>query len=393
MLYNGEEVGDGTGPEVDVAVDPARGNAPDRARPAERDRRDRGRRARLDVLPWRGRLHGEDRRRRRRRATRSTSTRRRPRTCNAVAKAKGRPGDRHPRRRARARPPRGADRRAAPGRRARQPDPGRRCRARDRRRTAARPASTCSTASAARRKGVISAAALKSVGGGIQAKLWPRNDDERQQLARQPATTWTAFSTTDDLVAGDDVFVAATGVTTGALLRGVRYVRDGAITDSIVHALTLRHGSADRGASQLSASSHISQGGSTDERDRTERTRLRRAALRSGVRPSRARSRRWSEMVGQGRRREDADLGGISEGGRARARRRSRRGSSSTGSTARPSRARRRRGATSLRCRSRSRGRRSSTSSTATRSARRSRSSIPTSRRCSFATTRTATRR
>jgi fructose-1,6-bisphosphatase II len=39
---------------------------------------------------------------------------------------------------------------------------------------------------------------------------------------------------TDDLVAGDDVFVAATGVTTGALLRGVRYVNDGAITDSIV---------------------------------------------------------------------------------------------------------------------------------------------------------------
>ena len=39
---------------------------------------------------------------------------------------------------------------------------------------------------------------------------------------------------TDDLVAGDDVFVAATGVTAGALLRGVRYTPDGAITDSIV---------------------------------------------------------------------------------------------------------------------------------------------------------------
>ena len=39
---------------------------------------------------------------------------------------------------------------------------------------------------------------------------------------------------TDDLVASDDVFVAATGVTTGALLRGVRYVNDGAITDSLV---------------------------------------------------------------------------------------------------------------------------------------------------------------
>jgi fructose-1,6-bisphosphatase II len=40
--------------------------------------------------------------------------------------------------------------------------------------------------------------------------------------------------TTDDLVAGENVFVAATGVTDGSLLRGVRYVRDGAVTDSIV---------------------------------------------------------------------------------------------------------------------------------------------------------------
>ena len=40
--------------------------------------------------------------------------------------------------------------------------------------------------------------------------------------------------TTNDLVAGDDVFVAATGVTTGSLLRGVRYLPNGAITDSIV---------------------------------------------------------------------------------------------------------------------------------------------------------------
>ena len=51
---------------------------------------------------------------------------------------------------------------------------------------------------------------------------------------RRPATTSTACSLTDDLVQSDDVFVAATGVTTGALLRGVRYVTDGAITDSIV---------------------------------------------------------------------------------------------------------------------------------------------------------------
>jgi fructose-1,6-bisphosphatase II len=70
-------------------------------------------------------------------------------------------------------------------------------------------------------EGVISAAALKCVGGGIQGKLWPRDDEER-------------VLHTDDLVAGEDVFVAATGVTTGSLLRGVRYLPNGAVTDSIV---------------------------------------------------------------------------------------------------------------------------------------------------------------
>jgi len=82
-------------------------------------------------------------------------------------------------------------------------------------------------------EGVISAAALKCVGGGIQGRLWPRDDDERQKLVDaglDPARVLT----TDDLVRGDDVFVAATGVTTGALLRGVRYTPGGAITDSIV---------------------------------------------------------------------------------------------------------------------------------------------------------------
>jgi fructose-1,6-bisphosphatase II len=82
-------------------------------------------------------------------------------------------------------------------------------------------------------EGVISAAALKSVGGGMQGKLWPRNDEERQKLV-EAGYDLDRVLLTDDLVQGDDVFVAATGVTTGALLRGVRYVRDGAITDSLV---------------------------------------------------------------------------------------------------------------------------------------------------------------
>jgi fructose-1,6-bisphosphatase II len=82
-------------------------------------------------------------------------------------------------------------------------------------------------------EGVISAAALKCVGGGIQGKLWPRNDEERAALVAEGYDLERVL-TTDDLVQSDNVFVSATGVTTGALLRGIRYVTDGAITDSIV---------------------------------------------------------------------------------------------------------------------------------------------------------------
>jgi fructose-1,6-bisphosphatase II len=82
-------------------------------------------------------------------------------------------------------------------------------------------------------EGVISAAALKCVGGGIQGRLWPRNDEERTQLETAGLPPDRVL-TTDDLVAGEDVFVAATGVTSGSLLRGVRYLPNGAITDSIV---------------------------------------------------------------------------------------------------------------------------------------------------------------
>jgi fructose-1,6-bisphosphatase II len=82
-------------------------------------------------------------------------------------------------------------------------------------------------------EGVISAAALKCVGGGIQGKLWPRDHGERQQLLDAGLDPERVL-TTDDLVSSENVFVAATGVTTGSLLRGVRYLPNGAITDSIV---------------------------------------------------------------------------------------------------------------------------------------------------------------
>ena len=70
-------------------------------------------------------------------------------------------------------------------------------------------------------EGVISAAALKCLGGGMQGRLWPRDDDERQKLLDAGYDVDKVLST-DDLVAGKDIFVAATGVTTGALLQGVR---------------------------------------------------------------------------------------------------------------------------------------------------------------------------
>jgi fructose-1,6-bisphosphatase II len=82
-------------------------------------------------------------------------------------------------------------------------------------------------------EGVIAAAAVKSLGGVVLGRLWPRNDDERQQLV-EAGYDPDRVLTTDDLVGGDNVFVAATGVTDGALLRGVRYTRGGATTDSIV---------------------------------------------------------------------------------------------------------------------------------------------------------------
>jgi fructose-1,6-bisphosphatase II len=82
-------------------------------------------------------------------------------------------------------------------------------------------------------EGVLSAAALKCVGGAIQGKLWPRTDEERQSLV-DDGYDLDRVLTTDDLVGSQNVFFAATGVTTGALLRGVRYTREGATTDSIV---------------------------------------------------------------------------------------------------------------------------------------------------------------
>ena len=82
-------------------------------------------------------------------------------------------------------------------------------------------------------EGVISAAAIKCHGGALQGRLWPRDDDERTKLVEAGFDVERVL-THDDLVRGEDVFVAATGVTSGALLRGVLPGADGVETESIV---------------------------------------------------------------------------------------------------------------------------------------------------------------
>lgn len=82
-------------------------------------------------------------------------------------------------------------------------------------------------------EGVITAAALKCMGGEILGKLWPRDDDERQ-AAIDAGYDLDQVLTTDDLVRGDNCFFAATGITDGELMRGVHYTANGATTESLV---------------------------------------------------------------------------------------------------------------------------------------------------------------
>jgi fructose-1,6-bisphosphatase II len=82
-------------------------------------------------------------------------------------------------------------------------------------------------------EGVIAACALKCLGGSLQGRLWPRNDDERRR-ALDAGYDLDKVLSIDDLVSGEDVFFSATGVTDGELLRGVRFRGDGASTQSLV---------------------------------------------------------------------------------------------------------------------------------------------------------------
>ena len=82
-------------------------------------------------------------------------------------------------------------------------------------------------------EGVIAAAALKCMGGEIQGKLWPQTDEERGRAVEAGLDLDQVLST-DDLVRGNNVFFCATGVTDGDLLRGVHYRAGGCTTQSIV---------------------------------------------------------------------------------------------------------------------------------------------------------------
>ena len=82
-------------------------------------------------------------------------------------------------------------------------------------------------------EGVLAACALRAMGGEIQGKLYARNEDE-QRRGRELGYDFEKVLTMDDLVASEDVFFAATGITDGELLDGVKYYSHGARTDSLV---------------------------------------------------------------------------------------------------------------------------------------------------------------
>ncbi|WP_435770158.1 class II fructose-bisphosphatase [Nocardioides sp. SYSU DS0651] len=84
-------------------------------------------------------------------------------------------------------------------------------------------------------EGIITACAMKALGGTIQGRLWPTDDAERARaIDAGHDLDPDHVLTTDTLVTGDDCFFVATGITDGELLRGVRYRAGGAITQSLV---------------------------------------------------------------------------------------------------------------------------------------------------------------
>ncbi|MDT9594460.1 class II fructose-bisphosphatase [Nocardioides zeae] len=110
-------------------------------------------------------------------------------------------------------------------------------------------------------EGIITACAIKCLGGTIQGRLWPTSDEERQRAVDaghdlDPDNVLT----TDQLVTGDDCFFVATGITDGDLMKGVRYHGGGAVTDSLVmrsRSGTIRQVSSEHRIDKLQAYSAI----------------------------------------------------------------------------------------------------------------------------------------
>ncbi|MEU6996616.1 fructose-bisphosphatase class II family protein, partial [Streptomyces sp. NPDC046465] len=111
-------------------------------------------------------------------------------------------------------------------------------------------------------EGIISACAIKCLGGVIQGKLWPKDDTERRRAIDAGHDLDRTLST-DDLVKGDNVFFVATGITDGELLRGVRYGAESATTESLVmrsRSRTIRRIDSTHRLSKLRAYSAIDFG-------------------------------------------------------------------------------------------------------------------------------------
>lgn len=83
-------------------------------------------------------------------------------------------------------------------------------------------------------EGVLAAVALKSLGGDFQGKLLPQTEEEKNRLKEMGVNDFNKTLYMEDIVKGDDAYFVATGVTDGELLRGVQYKGDMGITHSIV---------------------------------------------------------------------------------------------------------------------------------------------------------------
>jgi fructose-1,6-bisphosphatase II len=88
-------------------------------------------------------------------------------------------------------------------------------------------------------EGVLAAAALKTLGGEIQARFYPEDEEERSRLEAMGASAEKIYKT-EDLAPGEEIVFAATGITDGDILRGIRYFGGGARTHSLAMGYATR---------------------------------------------------------------------------------------------------------------------------------------------------------